>query len=217
MMTMANKEEKPMIDVLSLAGKKVAELTLNGEVFSIAPHRQTMFDAVQVALANARGSNAKTKTKSEVAGSGIKPWKQKGTGRARAGMKRSPVWVGGGITFGPTGRENHAIAQNKKQYRLAFRSALSEKFLEKKLIVVDEINFKEAKTKQALQALAALKVSGKVLLVTETSNEAVALAVRNLPKVLYVTRTQLAVVDIINANYVVMAQAVISKIEEALQ
>lgn len=214
---MAKKTEQPMIDVLSLAGKKVSDLTLNGEVFSIEPHRQTMFDAVQVALANARQSNAKTKTKSEVAGSGIKPWRQKGTGRARAGMKRSPIWVGGGKVFGPTGKENHTLAQNKKQYRLAFRSALSEKFLEKRLIIVDALTMKEGKTKLALAALTALKVSGKVLLVGETSDEGVALAVRNLPKVLYVTRQQLAAVDIINADYVVIAQPAVTKIEEAVQ
>lgn len=214
---MAKKTEQPMIDVLSLAGKKVSDLTLNGEVFSIEPHRQTMFDAVQVALANARQSNAKTKTKSEVAGSGIKPWRQKGTGRARAGMKRSPIWVGGGKVFGPTGKENHTLAQNKKQYRLAFRSALSEKFLEKRLIIVDALTMKEGKTKLALAALTALKVSGKILLVGETSDEGVALAVRNLPKVLYVTRQQLAAVDIINADYVVIAQPAVTKIEEAVQ
>jgi large subunit ribosomal protein L4 len=170
-----------------------------------------------VALANARQSNAKTKTKGEVAGSGIKPWRQKGTGRARAGMKRSPLWVGGGISFGPTGQENHAIAQNKKQYRLAFRSALSEKFLEKKLVVVEDLSFKTAKTKIALDAMKALKVNGKVLLVGETSNENVALAVRNLTKVNYVTRQQLSAVDVIKADFVVIAKPAVAKIEEVLQ
>jgi len=215
---MAKKKEQSLtIDVLTLTGSKVADLNLNGEVFSIAPHTQTMFDAVQVALANARQSNAKTKTKSEVAGSGIKPWRQKGTGRARAGMKRSPLWVGGGISFGPTGQENHAIAQNKKQYRLAFRSALSEKFLEKKLVIVEDISFKTAKTKIALDAMKALKVNGKVLLVGETSNENVALAVRNLTKVNYVTRQQLSAVDVIRADFVVIAKPAVAKIEEVLQ
>jgi len=215
---MAKKKEQSLtIDVLTLTGSKVADLNLNGEVFSIAPHTQTMFDAVQVALANARQSNAKTKTKSEVAGSGIKPWRQKGTGRARAGMKRSPLWVGGGISFGPTGQENHAIAQNKKQYRLAFRSALSEKFLEKKLVIVEDLSFKTAKTKIALDAMKALKVNGKVLLVGETSNENVALAVRNLTKVNYVTRQQLSAVDVIKADFVVIAKPAVAKIEEVLQ
>jgi large subunit ribosomal protein L4 len=214
---MANKTESLIIQVLSLSGGKTTPHTLNGEIFSIAPHPQTMFDAVQVALANARQSNAKSKTKGEVAGSGIKPWKQKGTGRASAGMKRSPIWVGGGITFGPTGKENHSIGQNKKQYRLAFRSALSEKFLEKKLLIVDALTFKSAKTKDALAAMKILKISGKVLLVGEASEENVALAVRNLPKVNYVTQDQLSAVDVINAEYVVIAKNVLTKIEEVLQ
>ena len=215
---MAKKQEASLtIDVLSVSGSKISDLTLNGEVFSIAPHTQSMFDAAQVALSNARQSNAKSKTKSEVAGSGIKPWRQKGTGRARAGMKRSPVWVGGGVTFGPTGKENYVLGQNKKQYRLAFRSALSEKFLEKKLAIVDDLAFKNGKTKEALAMLKALKLTGKVLLVGETLNDQVALAVRNLPKVMYVSRQQLSAVDIMNADVLVIAKPAVSKIEEVLQ
>ena len=215
---MAKKQEASLtIDVLSVSGSKVSDLTLNGEVFSIAPHSQSMFDAAQVALSNARQSNAKSKTKSEVAGSGIKPWRQKGTGRARAGMKRSPVWVGGGVTFGPTGKENYVLGQNKKQYRLAFRSALSEKFLDKKLAIVDDLAFKNGKTKEALAMLNALKLTGKVLLVGETLNDQVALAVRNLPKVMYVSRQKLSAVDIMNADVLVIAKPAVSKIEEVLQ
>jgi large subunit ribosomal protein L4 len=215
---MAKKQEASLtIDVLSVSGSKVSDLTLNGEVFSIAPHSQSMFDAAQVALSNARQSNAKSKTKSEVAGSGIKPWRQKGTGRARAGMKRSPVWVGGGVTFGPTGKENYVLGQNKKQYRLAFRSALSEKFLEKKLAIVDDLAFKNGKTKEALTMLKALKLTGKILLVGETLNDQVALAVRNLPKVMYVSRQQLSAVDIMNADVLVIAKPAVTKIEEVLQ
>ncbi|MGA0096949.1 MAG: 50S ribosomal protein L4 [Bacilli bacterium] len=215
---MAKKQEASLtIDVLSVSGSKVSDLTLNGEVFSIAPHSQSMFDAAQVALSNARQNNAKSKTKSEVAGSGIKPWRQKGTGRARAGMKRSPVWVGGGVTFGPTGKENYVLGQNKKQYRLAFRSALSEKFLEKKLAIVDDLAFKNGKTKEALTMLKALKLTGKILLVGETLNDQVSLAVRNLPKVMYVSRQQLSAVDIMNADVLVIAKPAVSKIEEVLQ
>lgn len=215
---MAKKQEASLtIDVLSVSGSKVSDLTLNGEVFSIAPHTQSMFDAAQVALSNARQSNAKSKTKSEVAGSGIKPWRQKGTGRARAGMKRSPVWVGGGVTFGPTGKENYVLGQNKKQYRLAFRSALSEKFLEKKLAIVDDLTFKNGKTKEALTMLKALKLTGKILLVGETLNDQVVLAVRNLPKVMYVSRQKLSAVDIMNADVLVIAKPAVSKIEEVLQ
>ncbi|MFZ9782018.1 MAG: 50S ribosomal protein L4, partial [Bacilli bacterium] len=208
---MAKKQEASLtIDVLSVSGSKVSDLTLNGEVFSIAPHSQSMFDAAQVALSNARQNNAKSKTKSEVAGSGIKPWRQKGTGRARAGMKRSPVWVGGGVTFGPTGKENYVLGQNKKQYRLAFRSALSEKFLEKKLAIVDDLAFKNGRTKEALTMLKALKLTGKILLVGETLNDQVSLAVRNLPKVMYVSRQQLSAVDIMNADVLVIAKPAVS-------
>ena len=132
-------------------------------------------------------------------------------------MKRSPVWVGGGVTFGPTGKENYVLGQNKKQYRLAFRSALSEKFLEKKLAIVEDLAFNNGKTKEALTMLKALKLTGKVLLVGETLNDQVALAVRNLPKVMYVSRQQLSAVDIMNADVLVIAKPAVSKIEEVLQ
>jgi large subunit ribosomal protein L4 len=215
---MANKVENIAIDVLSQDGKKLSSLPLNGEVFSIAPHTQTMFDAVINARANARQSNAKSKTKSEVAGSGIKPWKQKGTGRARAGMKRSPIWVGGGVTFGPTGRENYVRSQNKKQYRLALRSALSDKFLTKNLIVIDSLALTSGKTKDALSFLQTLKLeTKKVLIVVEQTDEKLLLAVRNLTRIYAVSRSQLSAIDVIDADVVILTKPVISQLEEALQ
>jgi len=214
---MAKKSDALTIDVVSLQGAKVDALTLNGEVFSIEPHTQTMFDAVLVARHNARQSNAKSKTRSEVAGSGMKPWKQKGTGRARAGSKRSPIWVGGGVTFGPTGKENHARSQNKKQYRLAFRSALSEKFLEKKLIIVDQLTLATPKTKEAIQILSNLKVDGKVLFVFDNFDENFALSLRNLANTLTVSRQNLSVLDVLEADFLVMSKASVTAIEEALQ
>jgi large subunit ribosomal protein L4 len=214
---MAKKSDALTIDVVSLQGAKVDALTLNGEVFSIEPHTQTMFDAVLVARHNARQGNAKSKTRAEVAGSGIKPWKQKGTGRARAGSKRSPIWVGGGVTFGPTGKENHSRSQNKKQYRLAFRSALSEKFLEKKLIVVDQLSLATPKTKEAIQILSNLKVDGKVLFVFDNFDENFALSLRNLANTLTVSRQNLSVLDVLEADFLVMSKASVTAIEEALQ
>jgi large subunit ribosomal protein L4 len=214
---MAKKSDALTIDVVSLQGAKVDALTLNGEVFSIEPHTQTMFDAVLVARHNARQGNAKSKTRAEVAGSGIKPWKQKGTGRARAGSKRSPIWVGGGVTFGPTGKENHSRSQNKKQYRLAFRSALSEKFLEKKLIVVDQLTLATPKTKEAIQILSNLKVDGKVLFVFDNFDENFALSLRNLANTLTVSRQNLSVLDVLEADFLVMSKASVTAIEEALQ
>jgi large subunit ribosomal protein L4 len=214
---MAKTTDSLTINVVSLQGKKVEALALNGEVFSIAPHTQTMFDAVVIARHNARQSNAKTKSRAEVAGSGMKPWKQKGTGRARAGAKRSPVWVGGGVTFGPTGRENHSRSQNKKQYRLAFRSALSEKFLEKKLIVVDALTLATPKTKDALQVLTALQVTGKILFVFDAFDENFALSLRNLANTLTVSRQNLSVIDVLEADFLVMSKASVTALEEALQ
>jgi large subunit ribosomal protein L4 len=176
-----------------------------------------MFDAVINAQSNARQSNAKTKTRAEVSGSGIKPWKQKGTGRARAGAKQSPIWVGGGVAFGPTGQENYRRSQNKKQYRLAIRSALSQKFLEQKLIVIQDAQVTSAKTKDAVALLKSLKVSGKVMFVLDEYVENLALAVRNLNTVLAVSRQNMSVLDVVNADYVVMTQASVQAIEEVLQ
>jgi large subunit ribosomal protein L4 len=214
---MAKKATGLTVDVLGLDGSKVADITLNPEVFSIEPHTQSMFDAVINAQSNARQSNAKTKTRAEVSGSGIKPWKQKGTGRARAGAKQSPIWVGGGVAFGPTGQENYRRSQNKKQYRLAIRSALSQKFLEQKLIVIQDAQVTSAKTKDAVALLKSLKVSGKVMFVLDEYVENLALAVRNLNTVLAVSRQNMSVLDVVNADYVVMTQASVKAIEEVLQ
>lgn len=214
---MAKKATGLTVDVLGLDGKKVADLSLNPEVFSIEPHTQSMFDAVLNAQSNARQANAKTKTRAEVSGSGIKPWKQKGTGRARAGAKQSPIWVGGGVAFGPTGNENYRRSQNKKQYRLALRSALSQKFLDKKLIVVDAVTLSTPKTKDAVALLGALSVSGKVMFVLDQFDENFALSVRNLNTVLAVSRQNMSVLDLVNADFVVMTQASVKAIEEVLQ
>lgn len=214
---MAKKATGLSVDVLGLDGKKVADLSLNPEVFSIEPHTQSMFDAVLNAQSNARQANAKTKTRAEVSGSGIKPWKQKGTGRARAGAKQSPIWVGGGVAFGPTGNENYRRSQNKKQYRLALRSALSQKFLDKKLIVVDAVTLSAPKTKDAVALLGALSVSGKVMFVLDQFDENFALSVRNLNTVLAVSRQNMSVLDLVNADFVVMTQASVKAIEEVLQ
>ncbi len=214
---MAKKATGLSVDVLGLDGKKVADLSLNPEVFSIEPHTQSMFDAVLNAQSNARQANAKTKTRAEVSGSGIKPWKQKGTGRARAGAKQSPIWVGGGVAFGPTGNENYRRSQNKKQYRLALRSALSQKFLDKKLIVVDTVTLSAPKTKDAVALLGDLSVSGKVMLVLDQFDENFALSVRNLNTVFAVSRQNMSVLDLVNADFVVMTQASVKAIEEVLQ
>jgi large subunit ribosomal protein L4 len=216
-MNMAKKSTSLTLDILGLDGKKVSDLALNPEVFSIEPHTQSMFDAVLNAQSNARQSNAKTKTRAEVAGSNMKPWKQKGTGRARAGSKRSPIWVGGGVTFGPTGNENYKRSQNKKQYRLALKSALSQKFLENKIRIVQDVKLDAPKTKVSLALLKALDLTGKVMFVLDTYDENFALSVRNLNKILAVSRQNMSVLDLVNADYVVFTEASVKAIEEVLQ
>jgi len=126
------------VKVYNMAGEEVSKMTLNAAVFNVEPHQQVMFDAVQVAQANARQATAKTKTRHEVSGGGKKPFRQKGTGRARAGSSRSPIWVGGGTIFGPVGTQNYKLSQNKKEHKLALKSALSLK-TKNGLVVVDEI------------------------------------------------------------------------------
>ena len=134
------------VKVLNMAGEEVGKLSLNGAVFAVEPHKQAMFNAVQVEQANQRQATAKTKVRHEVSGGGKKPWRQKGTGRARAGSSRSPVWVGGGTVFGPVGNQNFTLSQNRKEHQLALRSALSLK-TPKDLVVVNEIKFEGKKTK----------------------------------------------------------------------
>ena len=147
----------------------------------------------------------------------MKPWKQKGTGRARAGSKRWPIWVGGGVTFGPTGNENYKRSQNKKQYRLALKSALSQKFLENKIRIVQDVKLDAPKTKVSLALLKALDLTGKVMFVLDTYDENFALSVRNLNKILAVSRQNMSVLDLVNADYVVFTEASVKAIEEVLQ
>ena len=130
------------IDVVNLSGSKVEEYELNSNVFGIEPNQNVIFDAIQVYLSNTRQATAKTKKRDEVRGGGRKPWRQKGTGRARQGSIRSPQWRGGGVVFGPTGEQNYKIKQNKKEYRLALRSAFSEKAKAESIILVNEIKQK---------------------------------------------------------------------------
>ena len=139
--------ENVILSVIDLTGKEVEKVELSNEVFAIEPNTQVMFDAVQVYQANLRQATAKTKKRSEVSGGGKKPWRQKGTGRARAGSTRSPLWRHGGIVFGPTGVQNFKLAQNKKEHKLALKSALSLKVANNGLIVVKDLNLESHKTK----------------------------------------------------------------------
>ena len=204
------------VNVYDMAGKEVSKLSLSGSVFGVKAHIQSMFDAVQVEQSNARQATAKTLVRHEVSGGGKKPWRQKGTGRARAGTTRSPIWVGGGTVFGPVGNQNYKISQNKKEHMLAMKSALSLKVKEG-LIVVDEIKFDTKKTKDFVKMLDALKVSSKALLVVEEITENIFACTRNVGYVKTVTPDNVSVLDLMNVDTLIMSKASVKAIEEALK
>ena len=204
------------VKVYDMAGNEVSKMNLNAEVFGVEAHIQAMFDAVQVEQSNSRQATAKTKVRHEVSGGGKKPWRQKGTGRARAGTTRSPIWVGGGTVFGPVGNQNYKISQNKKEHQLALRSALSLKAKEG-LVVVNEIKFADKKTKEFVKMLDALKVGNKVLVVVNSIDENTFAASRNVGYAKVVTSDNVSVLDLLNVDTLVMSQESVKEVEEALK
>lgn len=204
------------VKVVNKVGEEVKKLNLAGSVFAVEPHKQAMFNAVQVEQANSRQATAKTKVRHEVSGGGKKPWRQKGTGRARAGSSRSPIWVGGGTVFGPVGNQNFTISQNKKEHQLALRSALSLK-TPKDLVVVDEIKFADKKTKEFVKMLAAIKCEVKTLVVVSEIDENLFASVRNVAYAKVVTTDNVSVYDLMNAEKLVMSEAAVKEVEEALK
>ncbi len=204
------------VPVLNLNGEETEKkVNLNGDVFGVEPNTQVMFDAVQVYQANMRQATAKTKTRAEVRGGGKKPWRQKGTGRARAGSSRSPIWVGGGTVFGPIGNQNYKLSMNKKAHTLALKSALSVKASEKNIIVVNELN--TTKTKDFAKALEMLKVEGKALVVLKEENAEFEKSARNVPGVKVVLTNNVCVYDLLNSNKVLFTTESVKALEGGLK
>ena len=202
--------------VLNQNGEELEKkVNLNGDVFGIEPNTQVMFDAVQVYQANKRQATAKTKTRAEVRGGGKKPWRQKGTGRARAGSSRSPIWVGGGTVFGPIGNQNFKLKMNKKSHALALKSALSIKASEKNIVLVE--NLTSTKTKEVVKTLETLKVDSKALVVLAEENEEFTRAARNVPFVKVVLANNVSVYDLINATKLVMTVDAAKAVEGGLK
>ena len=204
------------VKVLNMAGEEVSKISLDASVFGVEPHKQAMFNAVQVEQANARQATAKTKVRHEVSGGGKKPWRQKGTGRARAGSSRSPIWVGAGTVFGTVGTQNYTLSQNKKEHQLALRSALSLK-APKDLVVVDAIKFDAKKTKDFVKMLAALKVDSKALVVVSEIDENLFACARNVDYARVVTADNVSVYDLLNVDKLVMSKDAVKEVEEALK
>ena len=202
------------LNVLNQAGENVSTVSVSSNVFACEVNEQVMFDAVQVYMSNSRQATAKVKNRSEVSGGGKKPFRQKGTGRARAGSTRSPIWVGGGTVFGPRGTQNWKIKQNKKEHNLALRSALT-KLGKKNILVLDALTV-NGKTSEIVNVLKALKVEGKkVLLVTE--DELVLRACRNIANITLRAKNNVSVYDLLNCEALLLNKEAVKSIEEDLK
>ncbi|NEW61978.1 50S ribosomal protein L4 [Granulicatella sp. zg-ZJ] len=197
-------------------GSTVREIELNDAVFGVEPNENVVFDAIIMQRASLRQGTHATKNRSAVRGGGRKPWRQKGTGRARQGSTRSPQWVGGGTVFGPTPR-SYSYKLNKKVRRLAIKSVLSSKVAEGNLVVVDALNFSAPKTQEFAQVLKNLDVTSKVLVVVENGNDFAALSARNLPNVTVVAEDNVSVLDVFSNTKVLFTQRALSTVEEALK
>ena len=203
----------PKIDVYDINGKKVKELELNEAVFGIEPNEAVVHSVLVNFLANQRQGTQSTKTRSEVSGGGRKPWRQKGTGRARQGSIRAPQWIKGGIALGPKPR-SYKYTVNKKERQLAVKSVLSSKVLENELVVVDSLPLNDIKTKEMVKALSNLKVEGKALIMLPEKNEKVQKSARNIEGVKTTLVETINVYDLLKYNKLVVTEHTVKKLEE---
>ena len=203
----------PKIDVYDVNGKKVKELELNESVFGIEPNENVVHSVVVNYLANQRQGTQNTKTRAEVSGGGRKPWRQKGTGRARQGSIRAPQWIKGGIALGPIPR-SYVYKVNKKERALAVRSVLSAKVQEQELVVVDKLSLKEIKTAEMVKTLANLKVEGKAVVLLPANDVNVQKSARNIEGVKTLTVDTINVYDLLKYNKLVVTEDTVKKLEE---
>ena len=203
----------PKVDVYNMQGKKVSDVELSEAVFGIEPNENVVHSALVNYLANQRQGTQSTKTRAEVSGGGRKPWRQKGTGRARQGSIRAPQWIKGGIALGPKPR-SYKYTVNKKERRLAIKSILSSKVLENNLVVVDKMDVKEIKTKTMVAALDSLKVTGKTLIMLPEKNENVQKSARNIEGVKTTLVNTINVYDLLKYNKLVVTLDTVKKLEE---
>ena len=207
----------PKVALLSLKGEKVKDIKLNDEIFGIEPNNQTIYDAVVRKGASLRQGTHAVKDRSEVSGGGIKPWRQKGTGRARQGSIRAPHWRHGGIVFGPTTERNYEKKQNRKESRLALKSALSYKAANKGIMVLEKFDVKDATTKTFIKMLETLKIEGKVLVVVKELTDNLILASRNLSDVKVIESHEINTYDVLNYKTVVITEEAVKMLEEVLK
>lgn len=201
------------VDVLDMKGKKVSDIELAESVFGIEPNEAIVHSVLVNYLANQRQGTQSTKTRAEVSGGGRKPWRQKGTGRARQGSIRAPQWIKGGIALGPKPR-SYKYTVNKKERRLAIRSVLSSKVLEKELTVVDKLEVKEIKTKTMVKALADMKVEGKTLIILPENNKNVLMSSRNIEGVKTIVANNINIFDLLKYTNLILPVDTVKKLEE---
>lgn len=205
----------PKVTVYDMGGNKVDEIELSEAIFGIEPHEHVLHDAVVMQQASQRRGTHAVKTRSEVRGGGRKPWRQKGTGRARHGSIRSPIWVGGGVAFGPTPR-SYAYKLPKKVRRLAIKSALSSKVRNEELVVLDQLTMEKPKTREMVQILKNLGADKKALVVGNSLDEVVYLSARNLPGVKVIGTDGLNVLDVLYHDKVIFTRDAVARVEEVL-
>ena len=205
------------VELLNLKGEKVKDINLNEEIFGITPNKAVLNDAIILTMASLRQGTHKTKNRSEVSGGGRKPWRQKGTGRARQGSIRAVQWVGGGRYGTPVPRD-YSKKQNRKERQIAIKSALSEKVNAKELMVIDKLVVKTPKTKEFMSVLETLKVADKkVLLVVKEFDDNLILASRNLQNVVLILADEINVLDIVGTDVIVITEDALKYVEEVLK
>ena len=205
------------VELLNLKGEKVKDINLNEEIFGITPNKNVLTDAIILSMASLRQGTHKTKNRSEVSGGGRKPWRQKGTGRARQGSIRAVQWVGGGIAFGPTPR-SYSKKQNRKERRLALKSAWTYKAKEGAITVVDAIKLETPKTKEIINILNNLKLNDtKTMIVVKEYEENLILASRNLQNIVVVLPSEISVLDLVSSNKVLITVDALDEVKEALK
>ena len=204
------------LSVMNTKGEKVKDITLNAEVWGVVPNDAVLYDAIRLTRNSLRQGTHETKTRSDVSGGGIKPWRQKGTGRARAGSTRSPLWRHGGVVFGPHNR-SYDIKMNRKERRLALKSALAYKVTDKKLIVVDNFNIESTKTSDAKKLLNTLTQDKNILIVVDELSENMILATRNLQNVILLQSNEINTYDVVSADVMIITESAVKNIEEVLK
>ncbi len=205
----------PKVALLNQTGKNVGEIELSDTVFNVEPNQQVLYEVVKAQRAAMRHGTHKTKGRSEVRGGGRKPWKQKGTGRARAGSTRSPIWVGGGTVFGPTPRD-YSLKVNRKVRRLALKTVLTLKVRDEAFKVLDALSLESIKTKGMVEVLNNLNLSGKIMIILPEGNENVAKSARNIPGVVVTTVSHASVYEIMSYKNVLTTVDAVKLYEEVL-